>query len=113
MTLAPSLRALVSFAATIVLAAIEPTSLCNQAHKGLSFRAQRGICCSGLVYKRRCTVCHSDKCLGRLPLCALTFGNIAYTPTRTIPTPCPATRAENFPVTFPRSFFSHKSRTEA
>jgi hypothetical protein len=31
MTLAPSLRALVWFAATIVLAAIEPTSLCNQA----------------------------------------------------------------------------------
>jgi hypothetical protein len=34
MTLAPSLRALVSFAATIVLAAIEPTSLCNQAERG-------------------------------------------------------------------------------
>src|SRR5437660_3650655 len=33
MTLAPSLRALVWFAATIVLAAIEPTSLCNQAQR--------------------------------------------------------------------------------
>src|SRR5438309_8305743 len=35
MTLAPSLRALVWFAATIVLAAIEPTSLCNQTEWGI------------------------------------------------------------------------------
>ena len=33
--------------------------------------------------------------------------------TTTITTPCDATFAENFPVDFPKSFLSHRSRTEA